>query len=95
MKNFIKKFRHKPVAAKPGEINYVIFDRFTLVHFLIGCVYAYCRLKFWAVLALAIIWELVENPLKAAFPSLFPVEQLTVCVIFWEILLRLCSGGQL
>ncbi len=53
-------------------MNYAFVDRFTLVHAAIGGVYA--LLGFGALLAfvLAVGWELVENPLKAHVPALFP-----------------------
>lgn len=72
MKNHKKKFSLKPSPAKTGEINYHIFDRFTFVHFIIGCAYGILGIKFWLMLCLAIFWELIENPLKANFSTLFP-----------------------
>ena len=71
MKNVIKKIQSLP-QAKIGEINYDFIDIFTLVHFLIGVVYGALHLTFLIMIALAIAWELVENPLKAYLPILFP-----------------------
>jgi len=61
-----------PPPAKPGEVNYHLVDRFTLVHASIGVVYAFCGLGFAIVLALAVLWELLENPMKAYLPWVFP-----------------------
>lgn len=72
MKSQKKKFFLKPSPAKIGEINYHIFDRFTFVHLIIGCIYGVWGIKFWLMICLAIVWELIENPLKANFPSIFP-----------------------
>lgn len=62
----------KPAPAKPGEINYSAFDRFTIVHFLIGSAYSYFNLPFLLVLFFAIGWEIIENPLKVKLHWLFP-----------------------
>lgn len=62
----------KPRPAQPGEVNYSAVDRFTLVHFSIGVLYAFMHLPFGAVAFLAIFWEIIENPLKVWFPKLFP-----------------------
>lgn len=58
--------------AREGEINYSLFDRFTLVHGLIGVSYALLGLSFLPALLLALAWELVENPLKTYVPRIFP-----------------------
>lgn len=67
-----KKLLSKPVPAKKGEINYALVDRFTFVHFMIGCFYGILGLSFLLTITLSIVWELLENPLKANFPALFP-----------------------
>lgn len=61
-----------PPPAHPGEVNWPMCDRFTLVHFGIGCTYAVLGLPFLVTLVLAVLWELVENPLKAYCPWIFP-----------------------
>jgi hypothetical protein len=69
----LKNFKLRvPPKAKPGEVNYPLFDRFTLVHFLIGMTYGFFKLDFVAMSILAVLWELVENPIKAYLPRLFP-----------------------
>ena len=62
----------QPRPAQPGEINHDWVDRFTLAHLLIGCLYGWLGLPWWAMLALAVFWEWVENPMKAYLPWLFP-----------------------
>lgn len=62
----------KPRPAQPGEINYSFIDRFTLVHFSIGVIYARMGLGFWPMLILALFWEIIENPLKVKLPRMFP-----------------------
>jgi hypothetical protein len=61
-----------PPPAQPGEVNYSLFDRFTFVHFAIGSLYGVVGLSFVSALCLGVAWELVENPLKAYFPQVFP-----------------------
>lgn len=61
-----------PPSSRPGEINYPFMDRFTLIHFGIGMGYAAWRLSFASTIALAITWEIIENPLKVYVPELFP-----------------------
>jgi hypothetical protein len=62
----------QPRPALPGEINYDWFDRFTLAHLAIGCVYGWLGLQWWWMAALAIGWEWLENPMKAYLPWMFP-----------------------
>ncbi len=61
-----------PTPPKPGEVNHGSVDRFTLVHAAVGAVYALLGLGPISMLVLAVAWELVENPLKAGLPRLFP-----------------------
>jgi hypothetical protein len=58
-------------TAGPGEINYAPFDRYSLAHGLIGIAAAMMGLSFWATLAIAVGWEIVEHFLKNVVPSLF------------------------
>jgi hypothetical protein len=62
----------RPPPAPPGEINHPTVDRFTLVHASIGLVYGLVGLHALVALALAIAWEVAENPLKAHLPRFFP-----------------------
>lgn len=55
-----------------GEVNYHFVDRFTLVHFMIGVGYGFLNLNFVVVVLLAVVWEIVEDPLKAHLPKIFP-----------------------
>jgi uncharacterized metal-binding protein len=72
MRRIIQILKQKPEPAEAGEINQVFFDRFTIAHFLIGCAYGWLQLGFWLTLFLAVVWELIENPLKVALPKMFP-----------------------
>ena len=62
----------QPRPALPGEINYHWIDRFTLVHLAIGVLYGWLGLEWWWMAALAVGWELLENPMKAYLPWIFP-----------------------
>lgn len=62
----------QPPPAKPGEVNYDFVDRFTFVHFAIGVVYGWLGLSAIWTGVLAVGWELIENPLKAYAPVVFP-----------------------
>ncbi len=70
--NWTKKFFRLPPLAKPGEVNYPAFDRFTFVHFGIGLGYGFFGLSATIVVVLAVLWEIIENPLKANCPFFFP-----------------------
>ena len=61
-----------PPAAKPGEVNFDMFDRFSFAHLAVGVVYALLGLGPVVVLVLAVGWEVVENSLKACLPAVFP-----------------------
>lgn len=71
-KVILEILRKKPRPAKPGEINYPVFDRFTLAHLAIGVFYGLLGLNAWVSLILAVLWEIIENPLKYYFPQVFP-----------------------
>ena len=72
LRRIIKKACSKPKPSQPGEINYGWVDRFTIVHFLIGCTYGWLNVNVWIMLMLAIGWEVIENALKANLPFIFP-----------------------
>jgi hypothetical protein len=61
-----------PPPSKPGEVNHGFVDRFTVVHASIGVVYGLLGLSVLETVVLAVAWELLENPLKAYLPRLFP-----------------------
>jgi hypothetical protein len=52
-------------------VNHAFADRFTLAHAAIGAVYG-LALPLLGALGLALLWELVENPLKRVLPRVFP-----------------------
>lgn len=61
-----------PPPSNPGEVNHSTVDRFTLVHASIGVGYGLLGWEILWVLVLAFGWEIVENPLKAYLPRVFP-----------------------
>jgi hypothetical protein len=58
--------------ARPGEINGDGVDRFTIGHAAFGVLMGLGRVPLWAAVAVAVGWELIENPLKDRFPEAFP-----------------------
>ncbi len=62
----------KPRPAGPGEINYAWIDPFTFLHFGIGMLYGFLGAGPWLSFGLAVLWEIVENPLKVYCRFLFP-----------------------
>ena len=61
-------------GAHSGEINGDFVDRFTLAHAAGGAALGLMRTSFPTALVVAVGWELVERPLKDAYPALFPHE---------------------
>lgn len=61
-------------TAVAGEINGEAFDRYTLLHFGVGLVFGLAGAPAFASSLVAIGWELIERPLKDAFPVAFPVS---------------------
>ena len=59
-------------TARAGEINGDALDRYTIGHFAAGTLLGLGRASFAWTLALAIGWELIERPLKDAYPKAFP-----------------------
>jgi hypothetical protein len=59
--------------AGPGEYNHGLFDVYSLAHGSVGVIAALViGLGFWATLALAVGWEVVEHVGKNLAPRLFP-----------------------
>lgn len=58
--------------ARKGEVNYHMFDRYTVAHFATGIGLGVMRLNWWQAAIFAIGWELIETPLKRAIPRAFP-----------------------
>lgn len=53
-------------------INDELFDRFSLAHGAVGFGYGRVGIPWWGAVALVVGWEIVERPLKAEMPGLFP-----------------------
>jgi len=60
--------------ATPGQINYALFDRYTIAHGAVGVGLGVMRAKWWQALALTVAWELIETPIKRRFPGAFPYK---------------------
>ena len=60
--------------ARPGEVNYHMFDRYTAAHAATGIGLGVARLKWWQALIFAVGWEIIETPLKRAIPQIFPYD---------------------
>ena len=50
-------------------------DRWTVAHALVGVAYGAAGLDAAEALILAVLWEVVENPMKDRLPALFPEAQ--------------------
>lgn len=59
-------------TARPGEVNYPVVDRFTLLHAGFGALLSILGASRNQTLAVAIGWELLERPLKRSMPQIFP-----------------------
>lgn len=53
-------------------INKAPADRFTILHFLSGIAMKRLGFSSPSTLAVAIIWEMLESPLKENYPEAFP-----------------------
>jgi len=58
-------------TARPGEINYPPFDRYSPLHGLVGVAGGLIGLGFWPTLGIAVCWEIVEHIFKNLVPSVF------------------------
>lgn len=59
-------------VTMPEQINVSTLDRFSVAHFFVGFVKQRMGLSLAEALALSVLWELVEDKLKDAAPSVFP-----------------------
>lgn len=55
-----------------GAENQTAIDRFTAGHAAVGLLLRLGRLPWWAALAIAVGWEVIETPIKNAMPRAFP-----------------------
>lgn len=56
---------------KPGQIDYHHVDRYTLAHGVVGAVLGVFGAPWWLAVGGAVLWEVLENPLKDAYPEAF------------------------
>lgn len=65
-------------TAQPGRFGAMpegplpIADRFTIGHGMVGFLLGLAQVPWWLVLGQAVVWDIVENPLKRALPQVFP-----------------------
>ncbi len=58
--------------ARPGQVDYPLFDRFSAAHALVGAVMERYGASATTAAALAIGWEVVEDALNSTLPASFP-----------------------
>jgi hypothetical protein len=58
-------------TARPGEINFAPFDRYSPLHGLVGVVAGLIGLGFWPTFGITVAWEIVEHVFKNIVPSVF------------------------
>jgi hypothetical protein len=87
-------------GAPKGEVQPV--DRYTLGHAALGVMLGLGSVPWWATLGQAVIWELIENPLKRALPQVFPDTRpdtfansffdVAACMVGWGAMRLLPAG---
>lgn len=92
-----KQAGHVGVAAE-GEIDHHTIDRYTLAHAAVGVAMGLIRAPWWVTVAAAVGWELVENPLKRAYPDAFAqktvdtpdnaITDIAAWILGWAIMRR-------
>lgn len=60
------------MIGAPDPVNNVPIDAFTVGHFYVGAISRRIRVKFSLSLMAAVLWEIVERPMKEAWPGAFP-----------------------
>jgi hypothetical protein len=55
-----------------SEINQAPIDRFSIGHAVIGAGLGWAGVRPELALGSAVAWELIESPLKATYPAIFP-----------------------
>jgi hypothetical protein len=80
----VAEYVRRTRTALPGEINYHPFDRWTIGHLGVGVWFGLLRAPWWATLAAAIAWEIVERPLKDRLftPMVGSTQDTTVNAVF-------------
>lgn len=66
---------------RPGRLGEMVpgplplADRFTLGHGMVGACLGLAGVPWWFALAVAVGWDVIENPLKRALPRVFPDQR--------------------
>ncbi len=58
--------------AKRGEGNYPVFDRYSVVHGVVGGMMGLSGISFGTTFAASVLWELAEPTMKRNVPEIFP-----------------------
>lgn len=61
------------VPARAG-VNKEAVDAFTLAHIAFGALLGIIGVPWWVAAGFAVGWELLERPMKATTPQMFPVS---------------------
>lgn len=81
-------------TAFPGEINYHLFDRWTIGHIGVGTWFGLLRAPWWLALGSAVAWEVVERPLKThVFHAMTGSTQDTLVNSIFDILAWMLGYG--
>ena len=67
--------RPTPAGGQLGEMvegPLPLADRFTVGHGMLGFMLGLAQVPWYLVLGQAVLWDLIENPLKKKLPSVFP-----------------------
>lgn len=89
-------------TATPGCIDHHTVDRYTFAHAGVGAVMGLLRAPWWLAVGAAVGWEIVERPLKEAYPHLFhqatndtmdnAVTDAAAWIMGWAVTRRLTDG---
>jgi hypothetical protein len=92
--------RRYALSAPPGEVQPI--DRYTIGHVAWGVMLGLGSVPWWATLGQAVLWEIIENPLKRALPQVFPDARpdtlanstcdILACMAGWAVMRALPPG---
>jgi hypothetical protein len=66
--------RRVHVGLAETKTNVAAIDRYTAAHLGLGTLYGIIGQPWWVALGTAVVWEVIERPLKRHVPSVFPAE---------------------
>ncbi len=68
-----KRLSSQALHGLSGPANQDAIDRYTIGHVALGTMLGLASVPWWVTLGQAVLWELVETPLKRRLPQVFPV----------------------